>query len=56
MVCASKMSHERQNHDEQRHEKKVLSDHDALLFAIPFTKITIALSPEQRCDVGMSST
>jgi hypothetical protein len=46
VVCPSKMSHERQNRDEQRHEKKVLSDHDALLFAIPLAEPSIAIFPK----------
>jgi hypothetical protein len=31
VVGASPMSHENQHRHEQRHEKKILSDHDALL-------------------------
>jgi hypothetical protein len=55
VVGASKMSHEHQNNHEQRHEKKVLSDHDALLLSFPFAKISIALCTAQRCDAGNAS-
>jgi hypothetical protein len=38
VMRSSPVCEENENHHENRHEKKVLSDHDALLLLFPLTK------------------
>jgi hypothetical protein len=50
VVHAAPVCKEKQAQHENRHEKIVLSDHDALLLLFPLTKDTMPLSAEKCCD------